>query len=76
LFIEAAKPGRQKFIAYLEAARKGRLVRKDVDLTIAADAFTGMLLTGILRRPLTDSVYGNTEYVDTCVKLFLKGIER
>jgi len=76
LFVESAKPGRQKFIGYLEAAQKARLVRKDLDVTIAADALTGMLLTGILRRPLTDSAYANARYVETCVELFLKGIER
>ena len=75
LFIESAKPGRQKFIAYLAAGQKARLVRKDLDVTIAADALTGMLLSGILRRPLTESAYGNARYVATCVELFLKGIE-
>ena len=75
LFIESAKPGRQKFIAYLEAGKKARLVRKDLDATTAADALTGMLLAGILRRPLTESTYGNAGYVETCVELFLKGIE-
>jgi len=76
LFVESARPGRQKFITYLQAAQKARLVRKDLDVTIAADALTGMLLAGILRRPLTDSVYSNARYAETCVDLFLKGIER
>jgi hypothetical protein len=76
LFIESAKPGRQKFIDHLKAAQKARLIRKDFDPTTAADALTGMLLAGILRHPLTDSVYGNPRYVETCVELFLKGIER
>ena len=39
-------------------------------------ALTGMLMSGMLRRPLTDSLYGNPRYVATCVALFLKGIER
>ena len=45
------------------------------DVITAADALTGMLLAGILRRPLTESTYGNARYVETCVELFLKGIE-
>jgi len=76
LFVEAAKPGKQKFIDYLHAAQKAGLVRKDLDVVIAADALTGMLLAGILRRPLTESAYSYPKYVETCVELFLKGIER
>jgi AcrR family transcriptional regulator len=76
LFVGAVKPVRQKFIQYLKTAQKNRLVRKDLDATTAADALTGMLLSGIIRRPLTGSVYSNKRYVKTCVELFLKGIER
>jgi AcrR family transcriptional regulator len=76
LFVESAKPGRQKFIAYLQAAQKARLVRKDLNPTTAADALTGMLMAGALRRPLTESIYSSRRYVETCVELFLKGIER
>ncbi|HEY0256381.1 MAG TPA: TetR/AcrR family transcriptional regulator [Candidatus Methylacidiphilales bacterium] len=76
LFVGSAKPVRQKFIQYLQAAQKNRLVRADLDVDTAADALTGMLLSGILRRPLTQSSYTNKHYVKTCVELFLKGIER
>jgi AcrR family transcriptional regulator len=76
LFDQSAKPGRQKFIEYLQAAQKTRLVRKDIDPVTATDALTGMLMTGALRRPLTDSLYSNQRYVKTCVDIFLKGIER
>ena len=76
LFVGSVKPVRQKFILYLETARKNRLVRKDLDATTAADALTGMLLSGIIRRPLTESAYPTKRYVKTCVEIFLKGIER
>jgi AcrR family transcriptional regulator len=76
LFVESVKPVRQKFIAYLQAAQKARLVRKDLDPATAADALTGMLMAGALRRPLTESIYSHRRYVETCVELFLKGIER
>ncbi|MCE0498761.1 MAG: TetR/AcrR family transcriptional regulator [Methylacidiphilales bacterium] len=75
LFIESSKPARQKFIAYLQAAQKRRLVRRNLDVTTAADAFTGMLLAGVIRRPLTEAVYRNEDYVKTCLELFFKGIE-
>jgi AcrR family transcriptional regulator len=76
LFVEASKSSRQKFIAYLQDAQKAGLVRKEIDAETAADALTGMLMSGALRRPLTDSYYSSKRYVDTCVDLFLKGIER
>ena len=75
LFVESAKPVRQKFIAYLQAAQKKHLVRQDLDPNTAVDALSGMLMSGILRRPLTESLYSSRRYVETCVELFLKGIE-
>jgi len=76
LFVESSKSSRLKFIAYLKAAQKEGLVRKDLDAETSADALTGMLLSGTLRRPLTDPYYSSKRYVETCVELFLKGIER
>jgi AcrR family transcriptional regulator len=75
LFVEASKTGRQKFIDYLIAAQKARLIRKDIDPVMAHDALSGMLMSGALRRPLTESMYKNEDYVKSCVDLFLKGIE-
>ncbi len=75
LFVESGKPARQKFIAYLKAAQKSGLIRPGLDVTTAADALTGMLLAGMIRRPLTESAYSNKRYVRTCLELFLKGIE-
>jgi len=76
LFVESSKLSREKFIAYLVAGQKAALIRQDMDAETAADALTGMLMAGGLRRPLTDSYYSSKRYVDTCVELFLKGIER
>ncbi len=75
LFAEATKTSRGRFIAYLKAGQKAGLVRKDLDAETAADALTGMLMSGALRRPLTESFYSSKRYADTCVDLFLKGIE-
>ena len=66
---------RNKLIAYLASAQKRGLVRKKVDVTTATDAFTGMLMVGMLRRPLTEGYYDTARYYKTCVELFLKGIE-
>jgi AcrR family transcriptional regulator len=76
LFVESSKSTRQKFIDHLKAAKKAGLVRKDLDPVTAADALTGMLMSGALRRPLTESMYSGKTFADTCVKIFIKGIER
>jgi AcrR family transcriptional regulator len=75
LFVEASKAGRGKFIDYLTAAQKAKLIRKDIDPVMAHDALSGMLMSGALRRPLTDTLYSNEDYVKSCVDLWLKGIE-
>jgi AcrR family transcriptional regulator len=75
LFAEGGKPARQKFIAYLRAARRRGLVRAGVDPTMAADALSAMLLGGVLRRPLTSAQYDIDAYARTCVKLYLKGVQ-
>ena len=75
IFVEASKASREKFIAYLKAAQKAKLVRRDIDPVAATDALHGMLMAGSLRRPLTESSYTWDHYVDTCVDIFLKGIE-
>ena len=76
LFVDSAKPVRIKFIAYLEAAQKARLLRSDLDIPTAADSLTGMLLIGMIRRPLTESHYTPERYIKTCLELFIRGIER
>jgi len=75
LFVDSSKPMRQNFIAYLQSAQKGGLVRADLDIPTAADALSGMLLSGLIRRPLTEDSYLSERYVETCLELFLKGIE-
>jgi AcrR family transcriptional regulator len=73
---ESGKTGRDKFIEYLKAAQKAKLIRKEVDPVIATDVLSGMLMSGALRRPLTESSYDYQRYFETCIDVFLKGIER
>lgn len=75
LFVESSQSVRQRLISYLATAQKNQLIRADVDVATAADALTGMLFIGVMRRPLTQSVYSHERYVQTCLELFLKGIE-
>jgi hypothetical protein len=75
IIMDAVKPERDRFIASLEAARKAGQVRRGVDLAVAADAFTGMLLAGMLRHS-ADCVedYSPQEFVATCVDIFAAGL--
>jgi AcrR family transcriptional regulator len=75
LFVDSAKPLRLKLIAYLLAAQKSRVIRQDLDIPTTADALTGMLVIGMIRRPLTESIYTSERYNKTCVELFIRGVE-
>jgi len=73
---EAGRAKRELLIEYLRAAQKAGTVRKDIELGPAVDAFTGMLLAGMLRRTsFKDYVdYTADEYLRTIVDLFIRGI--
>jgi AcrR family transcriptional regulator len=75
LFDEGGKPTRQKFIAYLLAAKRKGLVRRNLDPVMAADTLTAMILGGVMRRPLTSAHYDLDDYVKTCVAIYLKGLQ-
>ena len=75
VIMEATRASRERFIAYLEGACEAGRVRPDLDLAASADAFTGMLLSGMLRRTAQKALrYSRDTYVATCVDLFVRGI--
>jgi AcrR family transcriptional regulator len=76
IMCEAGRAKRELLIEYLRAAQNAGTVRKDVELGPAVDAFTGMLLAGMLRRTsFKDYVdYTADEYLRTIVDLFIRGI--
>lgn len=72
---DAIRPMRTRFIQHLETARKVGLVREGVDLGIAADALTGMLMGGMLR--ITGNChegYEAADFVATAVEVFVQGL--
>jgi AcrR family transcriptional regulator len=73
---EAGRSMREHLIAYLRAAQEAGAVRRDLVLGPAIDAFTGMLLAGMLRRTgFAQYVdYSGADYVAAVVELFLRGI--
>lgn len=75
IILDAVKPERERFIANLQAARKAGQVRRGVNLSVAADAFTGMLLAGMLRHTAHCAEdYSPHDFVTTCVDIFAAGI--
>lgn len=73
---EAGRSIRERLIDYLRAAQNAGSVRHDVELGPAIDAFTGMLLAGMLRRTgfKTYIDYSDDDYITNVVELFLRGI--
>jgi AcrR family transcriptional regulator len=76
MICDAAKPMRERLMSYLRAAQKAGSVRRPFDLAPAIDAFTGMLLAGMLRRTALSLYfdYSVDDYIHTVVELFLRGI--
>lgn len=73
---EAAKPLREKLVAYLQSGQVRGTVRQDIDPVLAIDMFTGMLVAGMLRRSaaLQPQSYSPSEYIENCVDIFVRGI--
>jgi AcrR family transcriptional regulator len=74
---EAARPLRERLGHYIAEAQASGAVRPDLAIEPAVDCFTGMLLGGMLKRTggLQVLSYDAEEYLDTCVDLFVRGIE-
>jgi hypothetical protein len=73
---ETFQPLREKLMAYLRNGIEQGNVRPDIDPSPAVDMFTGMLLSGMLRRntvPLPRG-YSREDYIESCVDLFVRGI--
>jgi len=67
---------REKLMAYLQAGIERGTVRPDVDLSLAVDLFTGMLLSGMLRRhtvPVPRG-YSRDRYIEGCVDFVVQSI--
>ncbi len=69
-------PLREQIIAYLHHCVERGTVRSDVDLSIAVDQLTGMLLAGMLRRHVlpVERGYSRDRYVEESVDLFVRGL--
>jgi AcrR family transcriptional regulator len=78
VFQQAAALKREKLVDYLQTGVERGDIRSDLDLPLAVDLFTGMLLAGMLRRhtaPIVRS-YDRDRYIQSCVDLFVRGISQ
>jgi len=71
---EVIQPLRQKFIGYLAEGQRRGVIRQEVELSPAVDAFTGMIFAAVLRRAVFSPGYTRETYLRTCVDLFLQGV--
>jgi AcrR family transcriptional regulator len=73
---EAAQGLKEKLTAYLGRGQENGTVRPDIDLKPTVDIFTGMLLSGMLRRSAipTQLNYSRDSYIEMCVDVFVRGI--
>ncbi len=76
VFQEAAMPLRETLVDYLRDGIDRGAVGSEIDLPLAVDLFTGMLLSGMLRRHVSPIPrgYDRTAYIKSCVDLFVRGI--
>lgn len=75
IIMDAVRPVRERFIANLETARQAGLIRKGLDLGIAADTFTATLFGGMLRHTAGCSWgYPAEDFIATCVDIFAAGL--
>lgn len=75
MMIDATRPTCERFAKHLkQAVRDGRM-RADLNPEIAVDAFTDMLLFGMLRETARwMPCYDADTYVQTCVSIFIDGL--
>jgi AcrR family transcriptional regulator len=71
---DVIQPLRQKFIAYLAEGQRRGVIRREIELSPAVDAFTGMIFAAVLRRAVFSPGYTREAYLRTCVDLFLEGV--
>lgn len=69
-------PLREKLISYLQTCIERGSVRPDLDLPLAVDQFTGLLLSGMIRRHVSQMQrgYSRSQYIQGCVDLFVRGV--
>jgi AcrR family transcriptional regulator len=70
------RPVRERLIGILADAQKAGVLRSDVNVECALDAFKNTLYAGMLRQgAYLPRSYSTEAYIDTVVDIFVRGIE-
>ncbi len=73
--VDMVNPLRQQFIAFLELCKKRDEIRREVNSEAVMDAFTGMLLSNIIKPRFSNPAITREEFIGFCVELFLRGLK-
>jgi AcrR family transcriptional regulator len=76
LIAEVISPLRERLISILADAQKGNMVRSDVDVETALDAFNDALYAGmLLQGAYVPENYSTDAYISTVVEIFVRGMK-
>jgi AcrR family transcriptional regulator len=76
MIANVVRPVRERLIAILSDAQKAGVVRADVSVECALDAFKNTLYAGMLRQgAYLPRNYSTDAYIQTVVDIFVRGIE-
>jgi AcrR family transcriptional regulator len=76
VLLQSFLPFREKLIAYLQVCIERGTVCPEIDLSLAVDQLTGMLLSGMIRRHVSpvQRGYSRQQYIEGCIDLFVRGL--
>jgi AcrR family transcriptional regulator len=76
MIADLIRPVRERLIAIMADAQQAGVVRSDLDIECALDAFKNALYAALLRQgPYLPRNYSTDAYVQTVVDIFVRGIE-
>ena len=76
MIANVVRPVRERLIAILADAQKAGVLRADVNVECALDAFKNTLYAGMLRQgAYLPRNYSADAYIETVVDIFVRGIE-
>src|ERR1700692_1850761 len=76
MIADVIRPVRERLVPILAAAQKAGVVRNDLNVECALDAFKNALYAGMLRQgAYLPRNYSNDAYILTVVDIFVRGIE-
>ncbi len=76
LILDVIHPARKLLVSLLADAQKSGLIRSEIHVECALDAFKNALCAGVLRQHAYGlQIYSADAYISTVVEIFVRGIE-